>query len=429
MTTRSIVLVGIVAGLVAGTIAAIAIPRSGADHLAARAAPPAAAVPLGPATVLRVGRPLRAAGDVRLRLHGQPRVEARAKDPLGGPDWAVRVFRADRVVRRGMRRPGADPVVGRDLCAQLGRMYRGRFGWLDAAGTFRRIRPQIGGSQTWWCGSPQPDLAGHPDFATLSTITDPARSAARVKSTIAWGVAGRAARRVDVRLAGRRITPPPTPHHAFLVLADGSASPGGARAVVRYAGGRVVRAPEPSGMPGDGTWHLATRAPDPNGGLPFALTVRHDSTHGWCTATGPRAVGDRAGSVDYQLDVLVENRLSGGIGCAGSGTAALLREHPVVLTMSGGSGPLPEEGADPARAGRVARRTQPGTTILGGRAAPGVVSVTLQTPRDVRTLVPAGPAHAILAVYDGSFVTGELRIVARFRDGRTKVDTLPLGVP
>jgi hypothetical protein len=59
-----------------------------------------------------------------------------------------------------------------------------------------------------------------------------------------------------------------------------------------------------------------------------------------------------------------------------------------------------------------------------GRAAPDVVAVTLETPRDVRTLVPGGPAHAIIAVYDGTFPTGSIKVVARFKDGHTKTETI-----
>jgi len=56
------------------------------------------------------------------------------------------------------------------------------------------------------------------------------------------------------------------------------------------------------------------------------------------------------------------------------------------------------------------------------------VAVTLETPRDVRTLTPTGRAHAFLAAYDGSFPTGKIRVVARFRDGHVWTQTLPVGM-
>jgi hypothetical protein len=54
-----------------------------------------------------------------------------------------------------------------------------------------------------------------------------------------------------------------------------------------------------------------------------------------------------------------------------------------------------------------------------------VTAVTLETPRDVRTLIPGGPAHAIIAVYDGTFTTGTVTVTAHFRDGHTHREALP----
>ena len=54
--------------------------------------------------------------------------------------------------------------------------------------------------------------------------------------------------------------------------------------------------------------------------------------------------------------------------------------------------------------------------------------MTLRTPRDVRTLVPSAVGHAILAVYDGDFVDGQLEFVAHLRGGRRWTEKLQLGV-
>jgi hypothetical protein len=53
-----------------------------------------------------------------------------------------------------------------------------------------------------------------------------------------------------------------------------------------------------------------------------------------------------------------------------------------------------------------------------------VVSVTLSTPSDVRTLRPAGPLHAILAVYDGFFLRGNITATVRLRDGRVETQEI-----
>jgi hypothetical protein len=52
-----------------------------------------------------------------------------------------------------------------------------------------------------------------------------------------------------------------------------------------------------------------------------------------------------------------------------------------------------------------------------------VVTVTIRTPRDVRTLVPSAK-HAILAVYDGRFPGGKVTATARFKDGHEVTRTL-----
>jgi hypothetical protein len=74
---------------------------------------------------------------------------------------------------------------------------------------------------------------------------------------------------------------------------------------------------------------------------------------------------------------------------------------------------------------QIARRTLPGRTVISGHALPDVVSVTLRTPTDVRTLAPAGRHHLLISVYDGLFYRGHVTITARFRDGHTWTETRP----
>jgi hypothetical protein len=63
-----------------------------------------------------------------------------------------------------------------------------------------------------------------------------------------------------------------------------------------------------------------------------------------------------------------------------------------------------------------------------GSARADVRSITIATPRDVRTLVPSSPAHAFIAVYDGSFPTGKIVTTAHFADGSSRVvDSFDVG--
>jgi hypothetical protein len=436
MTLRPAALIGVVLGLLVGVVAAIVIPQTRADDSAARAA--ALMVEPGSNTVVRVARPPhQSLAGVELRATGPIRIEARAADPLGGPEWVVRVFEALRVVRPAQRRRGVDPVIGHNLCAQLGRLHDGVFGWLEADGTFRPTPVGTpGGGSTSLCASRKPDLGGDPWLLTLSPMTEPNVPAARVKSTIAWGLAGPGARAVSLKLAGRVVTPDATPHHAFLVAGGPDLDQHQITGTITYDQGRTVRVPVVRGGPAfmgvdpdatsDRAPRLAARAPDPNGGLPFAMIAQPTGDGGWCTSIGGRIVGDRVGGVDYARDVLTEVRFSNGGGCFTDEAQIreAFRDHPVLMAWGGG-GDLAEEGGDTGGTGRIARRTQRGLTTFTGQAAPGVASVTLETPRDVRTLIPSGPNRSIMAVYDGGFPTGRVRIVARFDDGHVETDELP----
>jgi hypothetical protein len=65
-----------------------------------------------------------------------------------------------------------------------------------------------------------------------------------------------------------------------------------------------------------------------------------------------------------------------------------------------------------------------GRLVYFGTVHPDVTSVTIVTPRDVRTLVPTKDFHAIVAVYDGPFPGGTATATAHFKDGRELTRTL-----
>jgi hypothetical protein len=428
MTVRRIALAGALLGLLAGIAVALAVPRTRAQSAHPFGTPP---IDPGSDTVTRVGAPMPSTTDHHLRATSTPRVEATARDPLGGPDWAVRTFTADRLSLPAQRRKGIPAVTGHELCVQLGRVHDGAFGWLMADGTFRPIGPDADpGPFAGGCGSATPDLRGYPDFSVLAPITDPHAPRARIKATIAWGMAGTAGRAVTLTTPRGTLTPAlSADHRAFVVALPGDADQQRIDARFTYNDGAVHRAPHRSGLqpggpeiPADARTIIAARAPDPNGGLPYA-EVALRGAHGWCQALGGRLVGTRAGDVDFARDAFSQAFGPGAGECASAAErAGMFARRPVRIARSPGNG-RPDDDADDA--GRVARRTQPGLTTFDGTVAPGVTAVTLTTPRDVRTLIPTGPLHAILAVYDGTFPSGVVRVTARFRDGHTRTETLP----
>ncbi len=423
---RRVIVIALLCGIAAGLALAAVLPRTEPSAAAPGEPRPApAGDPARPGTAPALPQKTDL-GWVRLRATSRPRVERRLADPLGGPDWAVRTFTAERLVKD----PGEPPhVIGRPLCAQLGRIHGGRFGWVDAKNTFRPVGIGHRGAPIQ-CGSVLPDLQRQPYAQAFSRITDPEAPAARSLQTVAWGITGSAGR-PSVRIRGRDISVPPTPHGVFLITAGADVQAGELTGRARYSSGGPVPLRFGGGR-GRGTVDL--RTPDPNGGLPYGVTALPDPDRGWCASSQGRVVGDRVGAVDYELGILTDAGADPNGTCAdrsGFGPPGLqaapapTRARPLGLGYSSGAG-YEEIGLDPAR-GRTARRTLRGLTTIHGTAHPDVGSVTVASPRDVRTLRPSRRLHAILVIYDGTFPTGNVTLTATFRDGGTHRDTLQFG--
>jgi hypothetical protein len=438
---KLLVLSGLAVGACCGAIAAVAIPQTTTSP-AASPAPTVRPAAVGVRRVAAARRLPRGLGYVLLRPRGPVRVAVTVPDPRGGPAWAVRQFLAERLAPTGH---GGARVIGRNRCVQLGRVHRGRFGWLTADGTFRPVAASFAGAPTQ-CLSRRPDLGGRPLAEVITTITDPRRSAAEPVQTIVYGLAGTAAHEPRLTVAGR----PAAIHRGvagtlLAVLGPDTRAPA-LRLTVGYprrgtvallpARGPATRLPSrfTAGIqqPVRGAAPLlATQAPDPAGGLPFGMTATPSSEGEYCTSTGGRVVADRVGGIDYDLDLLRENGDSGSGSCPPTRAARRSRRlpdgrtpPPFSLGMSFGGGLGTELGEDPG-AGRVARRSPPGLVIYSGTADRSVRYLTFATPSDVRTIAPSGPAHAFLIVYGGTFPTGDTVVTTTFTDGRTRHDEVP----
>ena len=445
MIVKRLLLIGLAAGACAGTAAAVAIPQT-ANAPAATAAP-AAAVPAAAVGVRRVGKAREAPRDqgfLQLRPTGPVRVAVTVADPRGGPAWAVRQFLAERLAPTGPDGRGGPHVIGRSRCVQLGRIHRGRFGWLTADGTFRAVAPTFVAAPTQ-CLSRKPDLGGNPFAEVITTITEPRRPAAEAVQTIVYGLSGAAATDHRLTAGGAAATIRHGTAGAMLAVLPASARVAALRLAARYPRrGTITVLPRhegPGRLPGrfanriqqpkpGAASLLAAQAPDPDGGLPFGMTATPTTEGAFCTSWGGRVVGDRVGGVDYDLDILREDGGSRSGSCPAT-RAALRSQHPpsgrsrtpFALGSSFGGGLGAEPGEDP-RAGRVARRSPAGLIVYSGTADPDVRYLTFATPSDVRTLAPSGPAHAFLIVYAGGFPTGDTVVTTTFNDGRTRRDTL-----
>lgn len=417
-TVRRIGLLAVVLGLVAGVVAAVAVPRS-TGRPAAR-----------PVTVAPTRPQPGGSGRVALRRTGPYAVAARAVDPAGGPPWVLRTFLAERSsTLRGRRH-----VVGRNRCFQLGRLYGGRFGWIDDRSVFRPVPAGYRGAPIQ-CGSRLPDLHRQPTVDALHLLHRRPDGRVGAANTVTWAVAGSAARDVDLRLPGGAPRTTAGPWNAAIAVQGPDHETTDGRLAVRYAtgprvdrtsspdypvplGARLPRQPDP-----DAGTFIAARAADPNGGLPFGLAGARASGGGFCVAQQPgRIVGEHVGGVDFDLGTFVDATIHAN-DCLGPG--AVNRRRP----FAGGYGSAMEQGepaADPVP-GRIARRTLPGMQYFAGRVPDDVRSLTLASPRDVRTIAPSSDAHAYLVVYDGRFSAGAMTIVSRYVDGTTTRQRIDLG--
>jgi len=406
---RKLMLAAAVVGVAGGSVAAIAVPqtRPAASSPAPREAPQ---------------RPLPRHQTAMELVQGTMHIDLRRDDPGGGPAWAIRSF---GVVRAGHS-------LRTELhCQQIGRVVKGRFGWIDGSNVFRPagVNAVPSGGAPGLC---ERSVAGphkpvQIDARTLVMDIDGERP--RFGTSFAWGFGGAGTKRVELRVGARRTRPAVSGRGAFLAFLPKPVRRSQVSAVFTYAGGvtnRVTREsqgfipPMPAGLPqpSAGPVRLLARAPDPAGGLPYALGGVRARGGGWCLTQPQRVVDERAGAVDLDLGTFIEVYVP-TVQCQGKNDPGL-RRHAVGEVYQFGGGAVENEG-DAARLARITRRTQPGTTIISGAARADVRSITITTPRDVRTLVPTSPAHAFIAVYDGGFPTGKIVTTAHFADGTSRV--------
>ena len=425
MRARSLAAIAVLFGVVAAIVVALAVPTRSTGDTTPPAQNPIVVVPR------RSAKPVR--GQLLLvPQRGTVRIVARMSDPLGGPPFAVRVFRAERRVPNGPH-PSIENsrLLGHELCAQLGRVYRGQFGWLDPR---RRFRP---GNFSYFdapilCGDRWGDERSAPLVQLTTLISDPSAEAARELQSLVWGFGGRLTR--GVTLTGLTDKSPALAREGvFLARAPLGARANELRARFVYARrapqrvsfGFIAGTRRGPGHIGDrvqpipGTAVVEARAPDPGGGLAWGV-LGYRTSRGYCVTQPGRVVDDRVGTVNFVLGTF-SDIWDVGRQC-GASMDGLPPDWPVGVGSSFGGGLMPQSldpTADP-QTGRIARRTLRGRTVIYGVARPTVRQVTIETPRDGRTLIPSKRAHSFIVVYDGTFPTGQLKLTAKMADGSHK---------
>ncbi len=362
------------------------------------------------------------------RKHGE-RIAVRIADPAGGPDWAVALFDAERLsLQKPQRTHKGARVIGRNRCVQLGRMQGDEFGWVYGDGRFRPVEIE---DQLLLCTSrKRPKPVGN--MASSMTIVDPA--APKLAATVLWGLIP-GANEATVSGTGAADGPAETSEGAFLRLTgpDGRPSP----AAQISGNGKRIRL-GPSGLPArflrnlrfptlSGPQAVEAPAPDPSGGPRWGLAVAPTREGVPCVGGPTRVVEGRSGGVDLRLALFTEGLLTGQ-SCRPLQTRPDAKRPCDIGTGFGNAEELEGEDAFLQRA-RAERRLLAGRTTIYGQCSADVERVTLETPRDVRTMLPSAVGHAVLAVYDGDFVGGGGTFTAHLRGGRTWKQQLMLGGP
>jgi hypothetical protein len=417
-TLRRAIGLALATGVIAGLVVTIAVPRTRATARAARS------TDYRHPRIGRATRPPTGPGYITFEIHGRPRVEERTPDSLGGPPWAVRVMsvtRVDRFPQNGSKHPR---VIGHSRCAQLGRLLGGRFGWIDASNTFHAVLADPVNSPLWCKAARKP---WQPYLQLLTRITDPNSGTASPVQSVTWGITGSRGK-LMLRLGKRTVSAEPSPDGVFIALGGPSLRSGQVSGTLAYPDGRTVAvAPTDERTPPNPKAVVDLRVPDPDGGLPFGILVAPSNDGQWCTLATGRVVGNEVGQVDYAMGTFEE--ISGNFNQPNCPPPNSDRRSPLRFGFGLGESAPGEEGGSSPELGRIARRTLPGLFEISGVAAPDVRQITIASPRDVRTLIPSSRAHAFLALYDGSFPTGNIILTSTLANGSTHRDVIPGGLP
>jgi hypothetical protein len=344
----------------------------------------------------------------------------RSRDPAGGPEWLLRSWQGT-----------ANPTVrgvGREhfVCAELGVLWDGRLVEPSARPSAHSAPADPEGR----CNQPKDLIRMRYMLSLESFLDDPYAYTPVPSRAVLSGVLPPEAKDPVLLGVGPARALPVDANNAFLVVLPGSDWNATPRISYLLSGRRIGKLRNPPRrlyQPGTEPQVPQVRAPDPDGGAPWGFAA----TRRCSTAIGRIAAG-RLASIDPWDGVLKP-------GAEISGYSSSCLTHPTGFEFPGirnepvefneqqvGSGRDPFI-SEPDHLGQpeIERRTLPGRTIITGIAKPGVVSVTLSTPSDVRTLRPTGPLHGILAVYDGYFLRGTIVAVVRLRDGHVETEPLP----
>jgi hypothetical protein len=338
-------------------------------------------------------------------LAGTTRETLRAPDPAGGPEWALRSWQGRPNPRANF---GGRPPA-RFICIQVGVLVGGAL----IAATPERTPLSVGGevqAGIGGCNAPSDLTRFGPGGEAVSYVDDPFAYSPRPLRTVVSGMLRLDASDPVLLGAGAPRPLRLDPNRAFMAVLPGRYWDAPLHITARVKGRTLTG----SAVVGPGQAELEVpqaRAPDPNCGAPWGFAASASRT----TATG-RIVQGRLASISGSEGMLRNGPEEWG---GGGPTPGFEPHHPVQFDAHGSPEYTGPGQPQPVLTRvQVQRRTLPGRTIVTGVAEPDVVSVTITTPTDVRTLRPSGRHDVLILVYDGQFFRGSLTATVRLRSRR-----------
>ncbi len=351
-------------------------------------------------------------------IAGTLREAVPVRDPAGEPPWVLRSWRSIYRNSGSTSGPGVP-----QYCFQVGVIDNGNL-----------VLPRTGAapiplnapghptseSNEERCNSTKVLTRNSAHFSVESYLADPYAYSPTVVRTIVSGQAPLGSTRVLLIGAGPARALAVDANDAFLIVLPGRYWAN--RMHLAYTlDGRTHGLPRHGGTSQRGPGlRPEARAPDPDGGAPWGFAERGSSFNGF-----GRIVEGRIAGIEEARGTVIDGPgdFEEGVGRQlGLTPQVQFHEQPDEETqgIAGHVAPL-------TRA-QIERRTLPGRTIITGIALPDVVSVTLTTPADVRTLRPSGRHHLIIAVYAGVFHQANPTATILLRDGKTITEPI-LGFP
>jgi hypothetical protein len=326
------------------------------------------------------------------------RIALEVADPAGGPAWAMRTYETTLRSKRGKATDAE--------CYEIGRLQGDTFGWVDGHGAFKPTQPGHYESPGD-CPSPGVLEALGVNAGRLTAVTYSPTGLPLPGATVTWGTA-----EPDVRQVQFNDEAPLAVHGRFLDVRSGGDLMIARTTIERADGTRETRdAVDRRGYRGErnlpGTSRVAAVAPDPAGGRPWGILVSKGELGGRCFSSPGRLVGSHFAYVDARLDTLYGDFMEQFGNCSRKPPTA---RHPLRVDALVGGDALDSQG-------RIERRVIDGRIVYWGIVHPDVTSVTIVTPRDIRTLVPTRD-HVFVAAYAGLFPGGRATAIAHLKDGR-----------